>query len=193
MQTVVEFRLGRGALEQSRSFAGSYATDCVVGIDPEAAVSHCVTQDTFHGQDSECPSLFVGFCLHTPPSVCFRKLDAATCVLIDPKMPNWVAVDEIGKEIVDLCDGRRSLEAVTESLWRAASRGECRILAAERAVKVTDEGGPILPGDLLVSSCTPGHAMRWSGEDPCSCDLLGKALEPMSDSSGVILALLTAH
>ncbi len=61
-------------------------------------------------------------------------------------------------------------------------------------VKVTDEGGPIRPGDLLVSSSTPGHAMRWAGgAEPCPCALVGKALEPMTDESGVILVLLTAH
>jgi len=60
-------------------------------------------------------------------------------------------------------------------------------------VKVTDEGGPIQPGDLIVSSSTPGHAMRWSGPDPCSCSLVGKALEPMVEEEGVILVLLTAH
>jgi hypothetical protein len=60
-------------------------------------------------------------------------------------------------------------------------------------VKVTNEGGPIQPGDLLVSSSTPGHAMRWSGSEPCPCALVGKALEPMTGSSGVILVLLTAH
>ena len=60
-------------------------------------------------------------------------------------------------------------------------------------VKVTDEGGLIRLGDLLVSSSTPGHAMRWSGVEPCSCALVGKALEPMNQESGVILVLLTAH
>ena len=60
-------------------------------------------------------------------------------------------------------------------------------------VKVTNEGGPILPGDLLVSSSTPGHAMRWSGDDGCQCSLVGKALEPMDGERGVILVLLTAH
>ena len=60
-------------------------------------------------------------------------------------------------------------------------------------VKVTSEGGPILPGDLLVTSSTPGHAMRWGGEDSCLCSLVGKALEPMADCRGVILVLLTAH
>ena len=60
-------------------------------------------------------------------------------------------------------------------------------------VKVTDEGGPIQPGDLLVTSSTPGHAMRWAGPEPCSCSLVGKALEPMDGEQGVIMMLLTAH
>ncbi len=60
-------------------------------------------------------------------------------------------------------------------------------------VKVTDEGGAISPGDLLVASSTPGYAMRWDGAEPCQCALLGKALEPMTQESGVILVLLTAH
>lgn len=60
-------------------------------------------------------------------------------------------------------------------------------------VQVTAEGGPIRPGDLLVTSSTPGHAMRWSGTEPCPCSLVGKALEPMTEESGVILVLLTAH
>jgi hypothetical protein len=60
-------------------------------------------------------------------------------------------------------------------------------------VKVTDEGGPIQPGDLLVSSSTPGYAMRWAGDEPCPCALVGKALEPMTDERGTILVLLTSH
>jgi hypothetical protein len=60
-------------------------------------------------------------------------------------------------------------------------------------VKVTNEGGPIQPGDLLVSSSTPGYAMRWAGDGPCSCALVGKALEPMLEDHGVISILLTAH
>jgi alpha-tubulin suppressor-like RCC1 family protein/formylglycine-generating enzyme required for sulfatase activity len=60
-------------------------------------------------------------------------------------------------------------------------------------VKVTNEGGPIRPGDLLVSSSTPGYAMRWAGPEPCPCALVGKALGPMTDEQGVISVLLTAH
>jgi len=58
-------------------------------------------------------------------------------------------------------------------------------------VKVTNEGGTIRRGDLLVSSSTPGHAMRWDGRS--LCDLVGKALESMLGETGTIDALLMSH
>lgn len=60
-------------------------------------------------------------------------------------------------------------------------------------VKATNEGGTIQPGDLLVTSSTPGYAMRWMGAAPCPCSLVGKALGPMAEEHGVVLVLLTAH
>jgi hypothetical protein len=80
-------------------------------------------------------------------------------------------------------------------LGERPASGECALLALTGIVpvKVTDEGGPIQPGNLLVSSSTPGHAMRWAGPGLCPCSLVGKALEPMTDEVGVILVLLTAN
>lgn len=61
-------------------------------------------------------------------------------------------------------------------------------------VKVTNEGGPIQPGDLLVTSSTPGYAMRWNPSgDSSPHNLVGKALESLEEESGIILVLLTAH
>ena len=60
-------------------------------------------------------------------------------------------------------------------------------------IKVTDEGGPINPGDLLVSSSIPGYAMRWDLESGEPCSLIGKALESMEEKHGIVLALLTVH
>ncbi len=60
-------------------------------------------------------------------------------------------------------------------------------------VRVIGEGGPILPGDLLIASSKPGYAMRWNGLGSCPCALVGKALEPMTDAEGLILVLLTSH
>jgi pimeloyl-ACP methyl ester carboxylesterase len=58
-------------------------------------------------------------------------------------------------------------------------------------VKVTNEGGPVKPGDVLVASSTPGYAMRWDPEFGEACGLIGKALEPLEEKRGVILVILT--
>ena len=55
--------------------------------------------------------------------------------------------------------------------------------------KVTSENGPILPGDLLVTSSTPGHAMV--DTEPPVGTVVGKALEMFDGEAGTILVLVT--
>jgi hypothetical protein len=55
--------------------------------------------------------------------------------------------------------------------------------------KVSVENGPISPGDLLVTSSTPGHAMR--DENPATGTVVAKALEPFTSGTGVIRVLVT--
>jgi hypothetical protein len=64
-------------------------------------------------------------------------------------------------------------------------------------VKVTDENGPIHPGDLLTTSSSPGHAMRARSvvingvEIYPTGTILGKALEAWGHGDGVIQVLVT--
>jgi hypothetical protein len=55
--------------------------------------------------------------------------------------------------------------------------------------KVDAGYGSIRAGDLLVTSPTPGHAMR--ADDPEPGTVLGKALEPLDSGSGAIRVLVT--
>jgi hypothetical protein len=55
--------------------------------------------------------------------------------------------------------------------------------------KASAENGPIGRGDLLVTSSTPGHAMRAGKADPGT--IIGKALEPLASGTGVIEILVT--
>ncbi len=57
-------------------------------------------------------------------------------------------------------------------------------------VKVSAENGPIHPGDLLVASSTPGHAMR-AGANPPQGSVIGKALAGLASGEGVIQMLAT--
>src|SRR3989344_2040249 len=61
-------------------------------------------------------------------------------------------------------------------------------LSGRVPVKVTDEGGPIQPGDLLTTPSTPGHAMR---ADPKRGTTFAKALSSFSGpGSGVVTAFI---
>ena len=57
-------------------------------------------------------------------------------------------------------------------------------------VKVSAENGPIQPGDLLVASSLPGHAMR-AGSNPPQGSVIGKALEGLESGTGTIKMLAT--
>jgi hypothetical protein len=57
--------------------------------------------------------------------------------------------------------------------------------------KVTAENGPIVPGDLLVTSSIPGHAMKGTDRSRMLGAVVGKALEPMQKGTGVIQVLVT--
>lgn len=56
-------------------------------------------------------------------------------------------------------------------------------------VKVTAENGPIRPGDLLIASSTPAHAMV-AGPDPEAGTVIGKALTGLADGQGTVRMLV---
>jgi hypothetical protein len=52
--------------------------------------------------------------------------------------------------------------------------------------KVTAEGGPIKPGDLLVTSSKPGYAMKGSDHSQMMGAIIGKALGHLDSGTGLI-------
>jgi len=57
--------------------------------------------------------------------------------------------------------------------------------------KVSAENGAIRPGDLLVTSATPGYAMRADRDSAPPGTILGKALESLDSGTGLIQVLVT--
>jgi hypothetical protein len=57
--------------------------------------------------------------------------------------------------------------------------------------KVSGENGPIEAGDLLVSSSTPGYAMKGTDRAKMNGAVIGKALQPMHGQNGVIEVLVS--
>lgn len=65
--------------------------------------------------------------------------------------------------------------------------------------KVTAENGPIEPGDLLTTSSTVGHGMKAVPVEIGAVavhspgTIIGKALEPFAETTGVIKVLVMAR
>jgi hypothetical protein len=59
--------------------------------------------------------------------------------------------------------------------------------------KVSAENGPVRVGDLLVTASTPGYAMRATDPRRMAGAIVGKALEPLLQGSGVIRVLVTTQ
>ena len=57
--------------------------------------------------------------------------------------------------------------------------------------KVSAENGPIQVGDFLTTSGTPGHAMRCDDRVKCFGAILGKAMEPLAEGTGIVKVLVT--
>lgn len=62
-------------------------------------------------------------------------------------------------------------------------------LAGKVPVKVSAENGSIQIGDLLVSSATPGSAMK-AGPNPAAGTVIGKAVQALESGQGTILMLV---
>ncbi|MEN8201526.1 MAG: hypothetical protein ABFS28_02955 [Bacteroidota bacterium] len=76
-------------------------------------------------------------------------------------------------------------------------------------VKITEENGPIEPGDLLTTSSTPGHAMKWTLKDVNEAKdfaelksllaenerrrnaIIGKAVSSSSSGDGTVMVLIS--
>ncbi|HVH30497.1 MAG TPA: hypothetical protein VNA31_02370 [bacterium] len=57
--------------------------------------------------------------------------------------------------------------------------------------KVTVENGSIAAGDLLVTSSMPGRAMKGTDRARMLGAVVGKALEPLANGTGIIQVLVT--
>lgn len=77
-----------------------------------------------------------------------------------------------------------------DRLWNRLPGRPLMALMGRVPVKATTENGSITPGDLLVSSSTPGHVMRCADPPRCQGALIGKALEPLETDRGIIEMLL---
>jgi hypothetical protein len=85
-----------------------------------------------------------------------------------------VASKEVTTEMTHSLSAGESIQGVTH-LARVASVGDCRT-SGLLGFNICNEGGAVQPGDLLVTSNTPGYLMR-QVDDVIRSSTVGKAME----------------
>ena len=122
------------------------------------------------------------------------SIDPGTVVVIDPQEINQV------QPVSQAYDTRVAGVVSSRPGILLGEAGEDKVKVAHSGrvkVKVDAQYGPIKAGDLLVSSATPGYAMRSTPVDINGIlmhrpgTIIGKALEPLADDQGEILVLVT--
>jgi hypothetical protein len=105
---------------------------------------------------------------------------------------------EASTAVIGIVDAAYQLEeTVYGSTGRTAADGAINpgdylmivTLGAFATIKVDASYGAIQPGDLLVSSPTPGHAMR--ADNPAIGTIIGKALAPLDEGTGTVAIMVT--
>ena len=121
------------------------------------------------------------------------RLSPGTVVIIDPREPNRVTISDKAYDtrVAGVVSQRPGL------LLGEGGEGKAKVAHSGRVrVKVDARSGPIAVGDLVVTSETPGYAMRSEAINIGGTaihrpgTLVGKALEPLKEGRGEILVLL---
>jgi hypothetical protein len=122
------------------------------------------------------------------------SISEGTVVVIDPRERDHVLTSSTPYDtrVAGVVSGSPGVLLGTEGKDKAKIAHSGRV-----KVKVDTAYGAIAVGDLLVTSSTPGHAMRSTPMDLTGVPihrpgtLIGKALEPLDSGRGEILILLT--
>lgn len=117
-------------------------------------------------------------------------------VVIDPRNPGKlrVATEPYDRKLAGAISGANGLSPgmMMKAEGSVHAEGEHPVALVGRVWCYADAStAAIAPGDLLTTSATPGHAMR-VGDDadvPRGC-ILGKAMTPLNDGSGLVLVLV---
>ena len=70
-------------------------------------------------------------------------------------------------------------------------QGQKVALSGRVYVKADASAGSIVPGDLLTTSSTPGHAMKACDHARAQGAILGKAMTGLKEGQGLVLVLVT--
>jgi hypothetical protein len=166
----------------------------LVELNPEQPKHHRKARGAYStlvaGVISTEPGIVMGNQALSTPSVPSLFTESSSSLKQDAMLSLTLSLDELNQSTT-LLSGVSVAQVVP--YWAFLDAKDDRpvlALVGRVPVRATTENGPIQPGDLLTSSSKPGYAMRCSEAKKCEGAIVGKALQALGQSKGMILMLI---
>jgi hypothetical protein len=120
-------------------------------------------------------------------------LEPGTVVAIDPDRPGMLMCSSAAYDtkVAGVVSGAGGVNPGLMLGQDDLFTGDTKVAMTGRVyVKCTTEGGPVRPGDRLTTSSLAGHAMRVVDSSRADGAVIGKAMSPLEDGTGLVLVLV---
>jgi hypothetical protein len=123
-----------------------------------------------------------------------EELGAGSVVVIDDKHPGWLkrSTTAYDKRVAGIVSGANGINPGISLHQEGAVEGGQNVALTGRVyVQADASSGPIEPGDMLTTSDTPGYAMKVSDPARAQGAVIGKAMSPLPEGTGMVLVLVS--
>jgi hypothetical protein len=142
-----------------------------------------------------CTLTITGGCdLAEPFQVSENEIPKGSVVSIDADHPGQVklSTQPYDTSVAGIISGAGGVQPGIQMNQKGTLEGTENVALTGRVYVLADATqGAIVPGDLLTTSATPGHAMKVSDHTRAQGAILGKAMGALKEGRGMVLVLVT--
>jgi hypothetical protein len=123
-----------------------------------------------------------------------KEIPQGSVVVIDQDNPGQLKMSDqaYDRRVAGVVSGANGIHPGIQMQQQGLLEGGRNVALSGRVyVQADASNGAILPGDLLTTSSTPGHAMKVTEYAKAQGAVLGKAMTGLSEGKGMVLVLVT--
>lgn len=129
-----------------------------------------------------------------PFKITSQSVPKGAIVVIDDRQPGSLrmSTDAYDRRVAGIVSGANGVEPGIRLRQEGVLDGGEHVALSGRVYALADASrGRIVPGDLLTTSPTPGHAMKVTDHSRAQGAVLGKAMSSLEGGQGLVLVLVT--
>lgn len=132
--------------------------------------------------------------LAEPFAMSSGQIPKGSVVVIDDQNAGQLTLSnrEYDRRVAGVVSGANGINPGISLRQEGDVEGDQNVALTGRVYVLADASkGPIMPGNLLTTSSTPGHAMKVVDHARAQGAVLGKAMSKLDEGKGLVLVLVT--